>query len=148
MHEQLEQAGWKQRNAVGLMERIGPLWARREGDGWAYGLIADDGHINNAGIVHGGVMTTLADHALSILAWEAVGRQPCVTLQLDTYFMAASKPGDFIEVRGQISHQTRSTLFLDGILSVGEEPVARASGIWRLAPSQRGGKATDKRDGG
>ena len=131
MHKELEELGWKRRSAVGFMERIGPLWARREGDGWIYGLLTDDGHVNNAGIVHGGVMTTLADHVMSIVAWEAMERRPCVTLQLDTYFLATAKPGDFIEVRGRISHKTRSTLFLDAVLSVNGSDVAKASGIWR-----------------
>lgn len=129
--------GWKTRNAVGMMQAIGPLWARKEKDAWAYGLLTDDSHTNNAGMIHGGVITTLADHALSILAWEAMDRQACVTLQLDTHFIGACTPGDFIEVRGEVTSKTRSTLFLCASLHVGEKKIAQATGIWKAVQSKK-----------
>lgn len=139
--------GWTPRRAVGLMALIGPLWARREGARWAYGLLATPSHANNAGSVHGGVVTTLADHALSVLAWEAMQRRPCVTMQLDTHFLAPAKPGDFIEVRGRVAHRTRSTLFLNGSLKVGETDIALATGIWKLATGGGHGTNAEKTEG-
>lgn len=140
MHNALTDNGWKTRNAVGLMHAIGPLWARKEQDSWAYGLLTNETHINNAGIVHGGVITTLADHALSILAWEEMDRQACVTLQLDTHFIGACKPGDFIEVRGNITSRTRSTLFLTATLQTADRKIAQATGIWKAVTPKTQGK--------
>lgn len=139
MQNDLLNNGWKTRNAVGLMDAIGPLWARKQEGGWAYGLLTTKAHVNNAGMIHGGVLTTLADHVLSILAWEAMDRQACVTLQLDTHFIAGVKPGDFIEVRGEIASKTRSTLFLNAHLTVGDKKVAQATGIWKAVPTKKAG---------
>ncbi len=137
MKDTLLEQGWKTPRAVGLMQSIGPLWARKEENNWAYGLLTNDSHTNNAGMIHGGVMTTLTDHALSILAWEAMERQACVTLQLDTQFIAGAKPGDFLEVRGEITSQTRSMLFLSAKISCGERLIAQANGIWKLVKAKK-----------
>jgi acyl-coenzyme A thioesterase PaaI-like protein len=137
MYKKLIEHGWKQANAVGLMKTIGPLWAKREENNWVYGLLCDTNHINNAGMVHGGTVTTLSDHVLSILAWETMDRSPCVTLQLDTHFISGCKPGDFIEVRATVNSRTKSTLFLTATLSVSERIVAQSTGIWKMVPQKQ-----------
>lgn len=129
----LNALGWKVRNVSGLLDRIGPLWARRRDDGWEYGLLLDESHCNSAGLVHGGVVTTLADHALSAIAWEAVERHPCVTIQLGTHFLAPIHAGSFLVARGSVVQLGRSTLFMEGVLSVEEKKVAVASGVWKRA---------------
>jgi len=123
--------GWKEREGKGFMASVGPLWSRREGDGWAYGLVARDTHVNATGVVHGGLLMSLADQALSLLVWEAMERKPCVTIQLDTQFLSAARPGDFIQARGQVIRKTRSLVFVQGTLEVNGEPVVAATGIWK-----------------
>ena len=68
----------------------------------------------------------------STVAWEAAGRQRCVTLQLDTHFLAPARTGDFVEARGAVMHRTNSTLFMQGHLSVAGQPVASAQAIMRV----------------
>lgn len=131
LQQDLAALGWRARRVPGLLERIGPLWTRREDDGWGYGLLLDESHCNGAGMVHGGVVTTLADHALSALAWEAAERHPCITIQLGSQFLAPIRPGDFLEARGAVVQRGRSLLFMEGRLSVGERDVASASGVWK-----------------
>lgn len=117
--EALIEAGWKPRELPGFIHTAGPLWIRREDEGWAYGIATTPAHANPAGLVHGGVLTTLLDHTISTVAWEAAGRKPCVTVQLDTHFLAAAAPGDFIEVRAQVLRTTASLVFLQGQLTSG-----------------------------
>jgi len=68
--------GWTPRALPGFAGLVGPLWTRREGDGWAYAILVEDRHANPAGLAHGGLVSTLADHALSVIAWEANARRP------------------------------------------------------------------------
>lgn len=68
-------SGWKPRSLEGFFGLVGPLWARKEEGAWAYGFVAEKKHTNAAGIVHGGMLATLIDHALSAIAWEANDRR-------------------------------------------------------------------------
>jgi uncharacterized protein (TIGR00369 family) len=129
----LDAAGWKRRIGAGtFFDLVGPLWARREGDGWAYAFVADERHLNPQGIVHGGMLATLADHALSEIAWQDAGRRPCVTVALETHFMGAVSPGRFVEARGRVARRTRSMSFVQGGLWVDGTQVLAASAVMRL----------------
>ena len=113
------------------------MWTKRESDRWAYGFLAEDRHANPAGLVHGGMLTTLADHALSAIAWEANARAPCVTVALDVHFLDAARPGDFIVARGEVVRQTASLVFTRGKLAVGDREVAAATAILKVRSGNR-----------
>jgi uncharacterized protein (TIGR00369 family) len=137
----LEADQWKQRELPGFIGHAGPLWTRREGDAWAYGLLAEARHLNPAGVVHGGALVTLLDHAISSVAWEAASRAPCVTLQLDTHFLAAVRGGDFVQARATVSHRTAGLMFMAGEASVDGRPVLRGQAIMKVLPPA-GARAT------
>ena len=124
--------GWKARALPGFFGLVGPLWTRKEGASWAYGFLAEDKHTNPAGIVHGGMLTTLLDHTLSVIAWEANERKPCITVALDVHFLAPARPGDLVVARGRIVRQTATLAFTQGSLSVGPQEIATASAILKV----------------
>ena len=128
----LQEQGWKARQLGGFMGNAGPLWARREGGGWVYGLLAEDRHLNPAGVVHGGALATLIDHVLSTVAWEACDRTPCVTVQLDTHFLAELRAGQFAQARASITARTSSLVFMDGQVQVEGRPILAARAIMKL----------------
>ena len=124
--------GWKSRDLPGFFGLVGPLWTKKEGDTWAYAVLATGAHTNPAGIVHGGMLSTLLDHALSAIAWEANARKPCITVSLEVHFLAPARPGDFIEARGRITRQASSLSFTQGSLTVGERVIATAAAILKI----------------
>lgn len=124
-------AGWQVRALEGFIAHAGPLWARREGEGWAYGFAIGPQHLNPAGVVHGGALLTLVDHAMSTVAWEAAGRVPCVTLQLDSHFAAPVGAGQFVEARAQVVRRTGSLVFMRGELQVGGSLVLAAQALMK-----------------
>lgn len=128
-----ERDGWKVRDLPGFIGQVGPLWTRREPEAWAYGVLADDRHTNPAGIVHGGLLTTLLDHALSAIAWEANARKACISVALDVHFLSPARPGEFIEARGRIVRQAATLSFMQGSLTVQDRIVATASAILKIA---------------
>ena len=131
--EQLEANRWKARELPGHIGNIGPLWTRKEPEGWAYGLLCDSQkHLNPAGVMHGGVTTSLLDHVISAVAWEAAGRQPCVTVQLDTHFIGGVQAGQFAEVRARVNHRSRSLMFLYGEMLVNGALVATAQAVMKV----------------
>jgi uncharacterized protein (TIGR00369 family) len=124
--------GWKPRTLPGFFDLVGPLWTKKEGDSWAYGIVAEDKHVNPAGIVHGGMLATLLDHALSAIAWEANDRKPCITIALDVHFLAPARPGQFVAARGRIVRQASSLVFMQGNLTVDGDEIATACAILKI----------------
>ena len=129
--------GWKRRTLPDFIGLAGPLWTRKQGDSWEYGILAEQKHVNPAGIVHGGMLMTLLDHALSAIAWEANGRKPLVTVALDVQFLAPARPGDLVAATGRIVRQTSSLVFLQGSLAVDGQQIAVASAILKLTGADR-----------
>jgi uncharacterized protein (TIGR00369 family) len=125
-------AGWKAHTLSGFFQLIGPLWTKKEGDSWAYGFLAENKHTNPAGIVHGGMLTTLIDHALSAIAWQANERKPCITVALDVHFLGSARPGDLVAARGRIVRQTSSLIFMQGSLTVDSQEIATACAILKI----------------
>jgi uncharacterized protein (TIGR00369 family) len=138
----LRASGWRQRSLPGFAGLIGPLWTRKEEHAWAYGVLATDDHTNPSGVVHGGVLTALLDHALSSIAWEALERHPCVTVQIDTHFLFAARPGQFLEARGHVVRATSSLVFMQGNVSVDGVQIATACALLKVAGAPRRSEGT------
>jgi len=130
--ETLQAAGWRARTLPGFAGLVGPLWTRKEADAWAYGLLATPAHANPAGMVHGGLLATLIDHALSAIAWEAQGRLPCVTVQLDTHFLAGAQVGQFLEARGTILRATSGLVFMRGEIRADGTDILSAAAVLKI----------------
>ncbi len=128
--------GWRAMPSAALPSGIGIPWARQVGGQWHYGLLTDDDHGNPNGVVHGGVLMAFADHGLSMLAWEAAQRTACTTIQLNTHFLDAIHPGEFVELRGEVTRRTRGLVFVRGIIGVlgkdDQRDVGAVDGIWRV----------------
>jgi acyl-coenzyme A thioesterase PaaI-like protein len=124
--------GWRALSGAAMPAAIGVPWARRHEGAWRYGLLTAPAHANPQGAVHGGVLMTFLDHGLSMLAWEAAGRLPCATIQLNGHFLDAVVPGEFVELRGEVTRRSSALVFVRGMLSVAGREVMAADGIWRV----------------
>ena len=128
--------GWRPMPKAALPSGIGIPWSRRADGVWHYGLLTDDDHGNPNGVVHGGVLMAFADHGLSMLAWEAAERTNCTTIQLNTHFLDAIHPGEFIELRGEVTRRTRGLVFVRGVIAARgndtQRDVGAVDGIWRV----------------
>ncbi|MGB6535045.1 MAG: PaaI family thioesterase [Xanthobacteraceae bacterium] len=121
--------GWERVTAHNFGELIGPVW--RQGDG-RFGIVAAEKHSNHRGIVHGGMLMSLADQAMGMTGRRATGDKPHATIELNIQFVGAVKVGDFVQAHCNLVRQTRSVLFLETKLKVGDRVVASATGIWKI----------------
>lgn len=131
-------AEWREMPQTGFLSRLGPLQALRTAGGWRYGLATDDTHLNAIGLVHGGVITGLIDHAVALFGWEAAGRNPVVTVQCDTRFFTPARSGDFIEVAPALRHLGKGLIHLEADVTVGERAVARGNVVMKIARKTSG----------
>ncbi|MCC2596302.1 PaaI family thioesterase [Pusillimonas sp. MFBS29] len=120
---------WREHALPGLIGTLGPLLSKRQNDQWLYGLRVRKDHLNQANIVHGGTITALMDHALSIVGWSHAGKIPCVTVQLNVSFLGAAKEGDLLVAGGRVVRATGSLLFTDGSITVNDNVIATAQAI-------------------
>ncbi|MFA5520864.1 MAG: PaaI family thioesterase [Castellaniella sp.] len=124
-----DESGWREHQLPGLMGELGPLLSKKTENGWLYGLRAGKSHLNAAGIVHGGTVSTLLDHAFSAVCWHACDKHPCLTVQLNVNFLAPALEGDLLVVHTRITRKTRSLLFVDGSLCARGKTIATAQAI-------------------
>ena len=124
--------GWKQVGRHGFIKLLGPMFTRRVGDTWEYAILLDERHLNPAGVVHGGVLMSLVDSAISLVAWEATGRVTALTAQLDSHFMGSAYAGDFVIGRAEVMKKTSSLVFLRGTLSVRDETIMSALAVMKI----------------
>ena len=132
--------GWRPMKTNVMPCGIGMPWAKRADGAWRYGMTAAEAHLNPGGVVHGGILMTFADHTLGLYAWEKAGRVPLVTVQLNTHFMGAVHPGDFMELRGEVVRATRQMAFVRGTIAVRGTDVVALDGIWRIFPGEKAPK--------
>lgn len=124
--------GWKEMVDGPMPGGLGAAYAQRFPEGWRYGFLTREDHINPAGAIHGGILMAFADHVLGLYVWAAADRAPNVTIQLNTHFLGAVSPGDFLELRGEVTRATGSMVFVRGLIRVGKMDVLAVDGIWRV----------------
>ncbi|GLK80521.1 PaaI family thioesterase [Methylopila turkensis] len=125
--------GWERFPDEGFIDLVGPIFTRRaDGPLRSFGFVAERKHANLIGVVHGGMLMTLADRALGVSAWDAAGSKPSVTIQFDMQFLSSAKMGDFVSVAPEVVRLTRTLVFMKGSLQVDDRLVAAASGIWKI----------------
>ncbi len=93
----------------------GPFWRLApDGDIRRFALLVEPKHMNGSGSLHGGVLMTFADIAMSQVARVAAGEL-----------------GDVVEARVRLTRRTRSLVFLSADIVVGERVLAVATGLWK-----------------
>ncbi|CAM2887443.1 PaaI family thioesterase [Paenibacillus sediminis] len=86
------------------------------------GLTTNRTHWNSMGIVHGGVLSSLMDQAMGMLAIKVRDGMPAVTTNLNVHFLAPMEQGE-LTATARVIHETNRTITLqaevrdaDGVL--------------------------------
>ena len=86
---------------------------------------------------------TFGDRALGILAWEAAGGLPAVTVSFETSFIGAGRIGSLITMRGEVLRRTASLVFMRGLVMSRDTVVASCQGTWKVLSERRLRKSAD-----
>ena len=125
---------WTALKMDGFMDHIGQLLRPTNSPARdTFGLQTDARHKNHLGIIHGGVLTSLLDQVIALVTWQAVDRQPVVTVQMDTRFTGAARVGDFLKIRANLRHKTRTLAFVDAEILCAEQLIASATAVMKLS---------------
>ncbi len=127
---------WREHLPKGLMSTLGPLLSKKQDEIWLYGLTVRDAHLNPAGVVHGGTISTLMDHAFSAVCWYSTDKTPCVTVQLNVNFVKPAYLGDTLVVNSRVTQKTNSLLFVTGEVSVDGNIIATGQAVLKALPTK------------
>ena len=98
-------------------------------------------HLNNGGIVHGGVLATLCDISLAGAVATVMKKEEwCVTIQLNIDFMDPAYLGETIFGYGKVVRRGKTLAFVEGgIEGKDKRKITKAHGIWfiKLGPSKK-----------
>jgi len=116
-----------------FLDRTGPYFCKGKGAGLSIGLRVQEHHLNARGLVHGGLLMTMADIALGYaMATSADPPIAAVTSQLSADFAGGARLGDWIESSADIQKVGRSLAFANIYLHVNGERIVRASGVYSI----------------
>jgi len=116
-----------------FIDNLGPVRVRHDGPATRVAMEARDGHANNHGVVHGGVLLTLADLSFWAIGLKLNGGRNTVTVSLTGDFTSAGRVGDLLIAEVEPVRETGSMVFLRGILSAAGAPLLAFSGIIKKA---------------
>ncbi len=109
---------------------MGPFFFMKEGNGDVKcAFVAELKHTNSAGTTHGGLLMTFADFSLFAIAQDSLNTGFGVTISLQGEFVSAGNLDDFVEARGRVIRSTRSLVFVQGEVFVGDKTLLNFSGI-------------------
>jgi acyl-coenzyme A thioesterase 13 len=120
----------------GFNAYVGPLYRLPDGEGGAlkrFAFVAGDKHMNGSGTVHGGMLMSFADVAMSRTSRLTTGAKGVSTVALNCDFVGPGKLGDVIEARVRVTRQARTMVFLSAELVAGERILLVATGLWKIA---------------
>lgn len=116
-----------------FLERNGPYYLKQEEGRWLVGQLVEEQHVNYLGIAHGGMLSTLADVALSTQPFLSEQPGPAVTTtSLTTNFLAAAKLGDWIVADAHIDRLSKRTAHVHGCIRRGDEVLVTMSGVFGI----------------
>ena len=131
-----EHPGWHEWRVPGAFNRevIGTLLVRDEGGGVARTRLFPAPRMGNVhGMVHGGVISALADATLfagpGVLTGQDLGAS--VTVELSVQFIGAGKMDEPLDALVSILRETGKMIFAQGRIVQGDNTVAGFSGIIR-----------------
>lgn len=114
-------------------ELVGPLYERRDGPTLTIGMQVAEKHRNRRGVVHGGMICTLADFAMGHAAHSATGTfRKLVTTSLSVDFAGNARPGDWVEARVDVMRPGNRVAFVNCFVYHGAERIARASATFQI----------------
>lgn len=109
----------------------GPFhWRLLEDGSHHFVLRTEERHSNAHGVIHGGLLMTMADLTMAVTA-KGEPDDAYVTVSFNSEFAAAAHAGDLVEARGELVRRTGSMAFVRGRIHVGETTLFVCSAVMK-----------------
>jgi uncharacterized protein (TIGR00369 family) len=93
-------------------------------------------HLNGGGTIHGGALMSFADFTLFAIAHNALKNAKAVTLTCNSEFIGAGGLDGNVEAEGEVLRETRSLVFVRGLITQASRPLLAFSGTLKKIASK------------
>lgn len=123
-------AGWQtwSKGADPYETAIGPFCYKIENGEAICAFQPRPDHLNGGGTIHGGALMSFADFSLFAIAHNALQDTKAVTLTCNSEFLSAGTLDGTVTARGDVLRETRSLVFVRGLITQQNRPLLAFSG--------------------
>ncbi len=110
-----------------------PLYSKRTGKAVIIGLRLAKPHTNARGLIHGGLIASLADNAMGYSCAEVAGWvSSLVTISLSIDFTGTAEIGQWLSVESDVIKSGSTICFAQSLIKADGIVIARANGTFRV----------------
>jgi uncharacterized protein (TIGR00369 family) len=116
-----------------------PLYAKRMDAAIFIGVRLAKPHTNSRGLIHGGLITALADNAMGyscalVTGWDT--GKSLVTISLAVDFIGTAKIGQWLSIEPEVIRAGSTICFAQSLIKADNVVIARANGTFRVVPKR------------
>jgi uncharacterized protein (TIGR00369 family) len=109
-----------------------PLFMKQSGAEFTLALRIDKQHCNARGLLHGGVISALADNAMGLSCVLQMENASALTVNLSVDFLHVGQIGQWLEVRAHPAKLGRTLSFADASIFANDDLIAKAKATFRI----------------
>ena len=114
-----------------------PLYSKRTADAVIIGLRLAKPHTNARGLIHGGLIATLADNAMGhSCAFRICATSSLVTIGLSVDFVGTAQVGQWLAVEPEVIKSGSTICFAQSLIKADDVVIARANATFRVVPKK------------
>jgi uncharacterized protein (TIGR00369 family) len=115
-----------------------PLYSKKTEKAVIIGLRLAKPHTNSRGLIHGGLIASLADNAMGyscalVMGWTT----SLVTISLAVDYAGSAEIGQWLAVESEVIKTGSTICFAQSLIKADDVVIARANGTFRVVPKQK-----------
>lgn len=112
-----------------------PLYSRRTEKAVVIGLRLAKPHTNGRGLIHGGLIASLADNAMGYSCAQATDwKTSFVTVSLSVDYAGSAQVGQWLSVESDVIKTGSTLCFAQSLIKADDAVIARANATFRVVP--------------
>jgi uncharacterized protein (TIGR00369 family) len=114
-----------------------PLYSKKTETAVIIGLRLAKPHTNSRGLIHGGLIASLADNAMGyscalVMGWTS----SLVTISLAVDYVGSAEIGQWLAVESEVIKAGSTICFAQSLIKADDTVIARANGTFRVVPKK------------
>ena len=115
-----------------------PLYSKKTDKAVNIGLRLAKAHTNSRGLIHGGLIASLADNAMGYSCAQVMGwTTSFVTVSLAVDYVGSAETGQWLAVECEVIRTGSTLCFAQSLIKADDVVIARANATFRVVPKPK-----------